>query len=156
MERAKDEGINTRLLSSSFAERSRIPSRHTCDGLDISPEIHWTDVPEGTASFALIVDDPDAPGSTFVHWVVFNIGGNRRFIEEGRLPAECIQGTNDFGNSSYSGPCPPRGAPHSYHFKLYALTSNLSLRRGCSKHDVEKAMKTHVVGSAELIGQYGR
>ncbi len=108
------------------------------------------------AAYALIADDPDAPGGTFVHWVVFNIGGNRRMLEEGRLPDECVQGVNDFGNSIYAGPCPPRGKPHSYHFKLYALSARLALRRGSSKADVERAMHGHVLAMAEAVGRYGR
>lgn len=145
-----------RISCKSFQEGGTVPVRHTCDGTDISPELIWTEPPDGTQTFALVVDDPDAPGGTFVHWVIFNIGGNRGGLEEGRLPGECVQGVNDFGNTTYSGPCPPKGAPHSYHFKLYALDNRLSLKRGATKSDLEKAMKGHIVQEAEIVGYYGR
>ncbi len=144
------------ISSKSFTHGSRIPSRHTCDGLDVSPELQWTEPLDNALTFALVADDPDAPGGTFVHWVVYNIGGNRRVLEEGRLPEECLQGVNDFGNLAYSGPCPPRGKPHSYHFKLYALSTKLNLKKGPTRVDVEKAMQGHVIESTELVGQYGR
>lgn len=145
-----------KLVSRSFPEGGTIPARYTCDGGETSPELSWSEVPDGTESYALIVDDPDAPRGTFVHWVLFNIGGNRAGLEEGRLPAECVQGANDAGTSTYAGPCPPRGRPHSYHFKLYALDTRLGLKRGAARREVESAMRGHVLDSTEIVGLYGR
>lgn len=145
-----------RLTSKSFSEGGIIPAKYTCDGADVSPELSWSELPEGTQSLALIVDDPDAPGRTFVHWVIFNIGSNRSMLGEGGTYTECVEGVNDMGNNSYSGPCPPTGRPHSYHFKLYALDTRLSLKRGSTKREVEKAAKGHIIGTAELVAKYGR
>lgn len=145
-----------KISSRSFTFGGVIPSRHTCDGVDVSPEISWSEAPDQTHSFALMVDDPDAPGGTFVHWVVFNIAANRGGLEEGRPPPECLQGVNDFGTSAYSGPCPPRGKPHRYKFRLFALDSRLNLPRGSTMSVVEKAMKGHILASAETMGTYGR
>ncbi len=145
-----------RIASTAFTEGGFIPLRHTCDGADVSPALSWADVPDGTVAFSLLVVDPDAPGGTFVHWVVFNIGGNRRGMEEGRTPPECQLGTNDFGRATYSGPCPPRGNPHSYHFTLYAMDARVAARKGCTMGELERAMKGHTLDEAHIIGLYGR
>jgi len=150
-----------KLLSTAFEHGSRIPARHTCDAEDLSPALSWGEPPAGTRSFALIMDDPDAPMGTWVHWVLYNIPGERRELEEG-VPSEdklddgSLQGRNDFGRIGYGGPCPPRGPAHRYFFKLYALDAKLPLQAGATKQELEKAMEGHVLAKGELMGRYGR
>jgi Raf kinase inhibitor-like YbhB/YbcL family protein len=121
----------------------------------------WTDSPAGTQSLVLIVDDPDAPAGTWVHWVLYDLPPNAHRLDEALPPAGDVegggrQGTNDFGKSGYGGPCPPPGKPHRYFFKLYALDSRLNLKAGATKLDVEQAMKGHVLAKAEVMGRYRR
>jgi len=132
-----------------------IPSKYTCDGADVSPPLSMIDIPEKTRSLALIVDDPDAPAGTWVHWVVWNILPGTKEIPENSVPQGAIQGTNDFGKQRYGGPCPPSGI-HRYYFKLYALDASLALKPGATKGQVEEAMKGHVLAHAELVGLYRR
>jgi len=150
-----------KITSTAFIEGSTIPQPFTGDGHDHSPPLKWSDVPDTTKSFALICDDPDAPMGTWVHWVMFNIPAEYRELAEsvppeGKLANGAKQGKNDFKKIGYGGPVPPRGKPHRYFFKLYALDSMLELNEGASKKDVEKAMKGHMLASGELMGQYGR
>jgi len=150
-----------KLNSHSFSDGANIPRKYTCDGDDLSPELHWTDQPSAAKSFALIVDDPDAPSGSWVHWVLFNLPGDDHDLAEGAgksapLPSGAQQGVNDFKKAVYGGPCPPPGKPHRYFFKLYALDSRLSLKASPAKADVEKAMHGHILGQGELIGQYRR
>ena len=145
----------------AFAGGGDIPVRHTCDGADVSPALDWTAPPDGTVSLALIVDDPDAPGRTWVHWVVYNIPPGERGLPEGvearaALPSGTRQGTNDFGRIGYGGPCPPPGPAHRYFFRLYALDTTLEWRRGVKRPGLDAAMKGHVLASAELLGSYQR
>ncbi len=149
------------ISSTGFAANQMIPKKFTCDGDDGSPQLTWKDAPAGAKSFALIMDDPDAPVGTWVHWVLFNLPGEAKELPEGvakqqQLPDGSLQGHNDFRKIGYGGPCPPPGKPHRYFFKLYALDAKLDLKAGASKADVERAMKGHVIGEAELIGRYGR
>ena len=147
------------LESPAFAEGATIPKRYTCEGANVSPELRWRDAPAQTRSFALIVDDPDAPGRTFTHWVLFDIPADRTSLPEGLQPGDVgVAGRNDFGKTGYGGPCPPPGhGPHRYFFTLYALdTETLNLKRGASRAEVEKAMSGHVVGKAQLMGHYER
>lgn len=149
-----------RLESSAFTAQQLIPPIYTCDRADHSPPLSWQGVPPETVSLALICDDPDAPGKTWVHWVIYNLPP-----ELGQLPAAIpsqaelvnggVQGKNDFGRLGYGGPCPPRGV-HGYVFKLYALDIRLSLKSGASKVEVERAMNGHVLAMAELVGRYQR
>ena len=160
-EKAPPEKIEMEITSAAFQDGETIPTRHTCDGQDISPVLIWSGVPEGTQSFALIVDDPDAPGGTFTHWVIFNIPANTLELEEAiptgpQLLSGALQGRNDFGRISYGGPCPPPGTPHHYHFVLYALDLTLDLPAGASKVQVLNAMQGHILGQAEVIGSYQR
>jgi len=148
------------LKSRAFAQGAAIPARHTCDGPDLSPPIEWSDPPASAKSFALISDDPDAPGGTWVHWVVWNIPSGARALPEGvpqkaSLPDGTTQGTNDFDRVGYGGPCPPSGT-HRYFFRLYALDAALSLPPSAGKDDLEKAMKGHIIARAELMGKYAR
>lgn len=149
------------LTSKAFDHGGTIPKRFTCDGPDISPALSWNEPPPGTKSLALISDDPDAPVGTWVHWVAFDIPAGTRELPEGvaktaDLPGGGKQGRTDFGRIGYGGPCPPPGKPHRYYFKLYALDTQLNLKPGSTKADVESAMKGHILAQAELLGRYGR
>ncbi|MFI4957396.1 MAG: YbhB/YbcL family Raf kinase inhibitor-like protein [Gammaproteobacteria bacterium] len=128
-----------------------IPDKFTCHGGDTSPALTWENAPANTQSFVLIVDDPDAPVRTWVHWVVYNIPGSVTEFDQGNQQG--IGGTNTWGNQNYGGPCPPSGT-HHYHFKLYALDTMLDLPNPASLNQIMKAMKSHVLDQAELIGLY--
>jgi len=144
------------LYSDAFADGEPIPSSYTCDGDNISPPLNWADPPAGTETFALIVDDPDAPGGTWVHWVLFNIPGDLRALEPGAGPPEgSVTGVNGWGRNAYGGPCPPLGT-HRYVFTLYALNTTLTLDEGATKDDVLKAAEGHAIGLARLTGTYSR
>ena len=146
-----------KLLSPAFANGGIIPTQYTCSGADTSPPLAWVDVPRGTKSLVLIVDDPDAPGGTFVHWVVYELDSTtNRLAENASNSASRTQGVNGFGHLGYGGPCPPRGAPHDYHFRLFALASPLGLKPGASASEVLSAVKGRVLGTAELVGIFGR
>jgi len=140
-------------ISSIFKNNENIPSKYTCDGSNISPELTVTNIPENTASLVLIMDDPDAPGQTWDHWIVFNMPVTNK-IEEGVSP-QGIKGTNSWNKLGYGGPCPPSGT-HRYFFKLFALDTNLNLEEGATKQEIETAMQPHIIEKAELIGLYSR
>lgn len=143
-----------KLTSTAFTDGGKIPRRHACDGEDLSPPLKFSEVPASAKSLAVVVDDPDAPGGTFDHWISWNMPATMNSLPEGcSLPYE---GTNHFGSLDYRGPCPPRGPVHHYHFKGYALDAMLELRQGASKEELEDAMKGHVVASVELVGTYQR
>jgi Raf kinase inhibitor-like YbhB/YbcL family protein len=149
------------LSSTAFTAGETIPRDHTCDGVDLSPPLVWRGTPEGTASFALICDDPDAPAGTWDHWVIWNIPGGSVGLAEGidtgaTLPDGARQGKNSWGTVGYRGPCPPRGKPHRYFFKLFALDATLDLAAGASKKQLLKAIEGHILAEAELMGRYGR
>jgi len=143
-----------KVTSSAFQEGGNIPSKFTCDGSDASPPLQIADVPSGAKSLVLIVDDPDAPGGLFTHWLAWNIPPQTGSIAEGSAP-KGVQGANDFGKSGYRGPCPPPGT-HRYSFKVFALNRELELRSDAKRSQVDAAMKGHVVGQGELIGRYAR
>jgi Raf kinase inhibitor-like YbhB/YbcL family protein len=148
------------LQSSVFSSNGMIPSKYTCDGDNISPPLTWDHAPNGTTSFALIVEDPDAPKGTFTHWVVYDIPSSQNQLLEGimresTLPDGSIQGKNDFGELGFGGPCPPEGS-HRYIFRLHALERSLNLAPGASKTEVLKAMEGNVLESAELMAHYAR
>jgi len=145
---------NMKLTSSAFANNGAISSEFTCDGADISPALVISDVPKNAKSLALIMDDPDAPIGTFVHWVVWNIPTDTKEIKKGDEPAG-VQGTTGFKRSGYGGPCPPSGT-HRYFFKLYALDILLDLPEGSNKNDLEKSMGSHIIEKTQLIGLYKR
>jgi Raf kinase inhibitor-like YbhB/YbcL family protein len=149
------------LTSTAFLEGQSIPKAYTGDGKDASPPLRWTAPPEGTRSFALICEDPDAPGGTWVHWVLFDLPADTRELGEsvspkGELPSGAKQGTSDFGKLGYGGPAPPPGKPHRYFFKLRALDRLLDLRAGATRVDLLAAMKGHVLAEGQLMGRYGR
>jgi Raf kinase inhibitor-like YbhB/YbcL family protein len=143
------------ITSAAFSHKGMIPSKHTCDGADVNPPLSFDNIPEKSKSLALIVDDPDAPMGTWVHWVVWNIGSGTKEIPEKSVPDGALQGTNDFRKQSYGGPCPPSGT-HRYFFKLYALDASLALKAGVTKAQLEEAMKGHILAQAELVGLYRR
>lgn len=156
--------MSMKILSPSFMHEREIPARHTCDGLNTSPPILWTDMPPGTKSLALIVDDPDAPDPsapkmTWVHWLLYNIPVSATGLTEGvaanQLPAVTLQGVNDWHSTGYGGPCPPIGR-HRYFFKLYALDCVLPDLKKPTKAALEKAMQGHVLDQASLLGLYQR
>ncbi len=145
---------NFKLESASFKHNGFIDSKYTCDGANISPELHWSGVPQHTKSFALIVDDPDAPGKVFVHWILFNIPSAVNSLAED-IKNAYTAGTNDFSKQAWGGPCPPSGV-HHYHFKLYALDTTLSPQAGVNKDSLIDSMKGHILAQTELIGRYQR
>lgn len=150
------------LTSPAFAPNGSIPSKYTCEGSDLSPPLEWSAAPGGTKSFALIMDDPDAPDPAkpqrvYVHWVVYNLPASTTKLPENAaksaLPSGTMQGSNDWGKQTYGGPCPPIGR-HRYFFKLYALDTELKGLNNPNKGQLEKAMQAHIVGNAQLIGTY--
>jgi Raf kinase inhibitor-like YbhB/YbcL family protein len=148
------------LSSIVFAEGDPIPQKYSCDGEDVSPPMQWTDPPEGTTSFALIVDDPDAPVGTWVHWVLYNLPAETRslleaFPSDPDLPDGTKNGENSWGRLGYGGPCPP-GGTHRYFFKLYALDLELDMAAGATIEQLRQAMEGHVLAESELMGTYSR
>ena len=144
-----------RISSTAFTHNGRIPSKYTCDGADVNPPLIMENVPNGANSLALIVDDPDAPAGTWVHWVVWNIRPSTKEIRENSVPEGASQGITDFRRQKYGGPCPPSGT-HRYFFKLYALDAMLTLGANAGKPAVERAMQGHILAQTELIGLYSR
>lgn len=145
------------LKSTAFKDGGAIPAKHACDGEDVNPFLEIKNPPEGTASFAIIVDDPDATrGVAFDHWLLWNIDGNTRYLSEDSVPHGAVQGMTDFGSPKWGGPCPPPGKPHRYVFKLYALDVALPLSAGGTKQELIKLMEGHVLGIAVLTGIYER
>ena len=148
------------LSSPEFSDKGSIPAKFTCDGKDQSPPLQWDGVPDGTKSFALIVDDPDAPDPkapkrVWVHWVLYNIPAETRQIAEASQPTGCRDGKNDWGKTGYGGPCPPIGR-HRYFFKLYALDAMLPDLGTPTKAELAKALQGHVLEKVEIIGTYER
>jgi Raf kinase inhibitor-like YbhB/YbcL family protein len=145
--------VQFELSSPAFADSSSIPQKFTCQGDDISPELNWSEAPAGAKSFALIVDDPDAPAGTFTHWVLFDIPAGAKQLAEDAGPVG-VSGNNSSGQAGYTGPCPPSGS-HRYYFRLYALdVPSLNLKAGTARSEVEAAMEKHIVGTAETMGRY--
>lgn len=140
------------VSSPSFKNGGYIPITYTCEGKNINPSIEVKNIPSGTLSLALIVDDPDAPGGTFDHWLMWNIDPGK-VIKENSSPG--IEGKNGKNEKGYIGPCPPTGT-HHYHFKVYALDTKLGLKSGSSKTELKDAMKNHILGQGELIGLYSK
>ncbi len=149
-----------RISSSAFKEGRKIPLKNTCDGQDVSPPLEWDNAPGGTKSLALICDDPDAPGSVWVHWVIYGIPPEMKALGESVRPLRELdsglrQGTNSWSKIGYGGPCPP-GGTHRYYFKLYALDTALNLGSGATKEQLLAAMKGHILEEARLMGTYQR
>ena len=144
-----------KLTSSAYKQNKNIPSQYTCDGQGINPPLEISEVPSAAKSLALIVDDPDAPSGTFVHWLVWNMEPQTKSIAANTIPAGAKQGTTSAGKTGYFPPCPPSGT-HRYVFKLYALDIMLDLTPNAGKDNLEQAMQGHTLDSAELIGLYKR
>lgn len=158
-EQTIDGVANMKLTSTAFGHNGKIPPEYTCDGEDISPELHISNIPNNAKSLALIMDDPDVPKSIrpsglWVHWVAWNIPVNTKTIQKGNEP-EGIGGNSDFKRTGYGGPCPP-DREHRYFFKLYAMDKELDLAEGSDKKELENAMEGHIIEKAELIGLYKR
>jgi Raf kinase inhibitor-like YbhB/YbcL family protein len=147
------------VSSPSFEEGGQIPEEYTCDGRNISPLLNWSEPPAGTRSLALIMDDRDAPGGVFTHWVIFNLpAGSTQLVEaiptDPELPSGALQGNNDLGHTGYGGPCPPPGSPHRYRFTLYAVDETLELGPGASRSQVLQALEGHLLAQGQLTGTY--
>jgi len=161
---AMEEAVTIQLTSPAFTHEAPIPPQYSCVGdaasslKDVSPALAWGEPPAGTQSFALIMDDPDAPGGTWVHWVLFNIPASARGLPESigansTLPDGSMGGNNSWGRTGYGGPCPP-GGTHRYFFKLYALDEMLGISAGANKGELEKAMVGHILAQGELMGTF--
>lgn len=153
--------MSMKLKSEAFDSQGEIPKKYTADGDDVSPPLQWWDIPEKARTLALIMDDPDAPQGTFVHWVVYNIplsdpGFGEAVQHRGDLTEGTLQGRNDFDRLGYGGPSPPPGPAHRYFFKLYAIDQRLDLKPGATKAELEKAMEGHILDETQLLGTYGR
>ena len=152
-----DVPASIKVTSPAFADAGTIPKRYTCEGDETSPPLRWTGVPAEARELALIVDDPDAPGGTFVHWVLFKLAPDRRGLADGEVPAEARQAENSKGASEYAGPGPPPGDdPHHYQFTLYALRTPLSQADGAGADAVEKAVADAALARGQLVGRFGR
>ena len=154
-------GMSFPVFSSAFEEGARIPTRYTCDGQNHSPALSWRDLPSGTRSLALIAEDPDAPGGTFTHWVLYNLPPTLSALPEGlaktvSLPGIGTQGENSFHKTGYDGPCPPAGPAHRYYFWVFALDTDPTLPAGLSSDDLRKALQGHILGEAQWVGKYSR
>lgn len=159
--------MTLKITSPAFGNNGYIPARHACGGADVSPELKWEGAPAGTKSLAVIMDDPDAPPGTWVHWVLFNIPASAKGLRENVartdvLPDGSRHGTawgvneGEFSRIGYYGPCPPPGKPHRYFFKVYALDAELDLQAGETKGALLKAMEGHVLARGELVGLFKR
>ncbi len=151
---------NISISAEAFQTGGAIPEEYTCDGSDVSPALSWRGIPSNAKSIALIMDDPDAPMGTFVHWVLFNIPPGMTKLPRGvpknrTLNDGSSQGITDFGRTGYGGPCPP-GGTHRYYFRIYALDTMLDLQPGSSRKQLENAMKGHILATGELMGNYKR
>jgi Raf kinase inhibitor-like YbhB/YbcL family protein len=147
-----------KLTSFAFADSQPVPRQYTCNGINISPPLEWTGIPKSAKTIAIVADDPDAPGGTWVHWVIYNLPADTIGMVENLPTTEDLkgggfQGTNDFEKIGYGGPCPPSGT-HRYFFKIYSLDTELPLKAGATKVEVEKAMAGHVVAQGQLMGTY--
>jgi Raf kinase inhibitor-like YbhB/YbcL family protein len=145
------------LRSPAFADGDTIPGVYTCDGDDVSPPLEWSGVPSDAAELAVVVEDPDAPGGTFVHWVVWGLDADQAGLGQGQVPAGVREGRNDFGRVGWGGPCPPRGNdPHRYVLTLLALSDPLAVEAGASADTVKRAAQREVLAEGRLTARYGR
>jgi len=157
---AEVKAMDLEVRSNAFKYGGYIPSKYTCDGDNVSPQLSWSKGPNGTKSYAIIADDPDAPMGTWVHWVIYNIPENITSLPEAlsddkQLDFGALQGKNDFRRIGYGGPCPP-GGTHRYYFKVYALDTVLDVDPGLTKRQLLKAMEGHILAKGELMGKYSR
>lgn len=152
---APREGKAIRITSPAFEEGGNIPAKFTCNGANLNPALHIEQTPTDAKSLVLIVDDPDAPGGLFTHWLVWNIDPQIKIIPEGTAPAATVQGETGFGKPGYGGPCPPSGT-HRYFFKVFALDQTLDLKTGAKRAEVDRAMRGHIIAQGQLMGRYAR
>ncbi len=148
-----------KLSSPAFPDGGAVPKLHTCEGADLSPALEWSGEPGGTGSFALIVDDPDAPVGTWNHWLLWDLPASTHALPQGFKAGQAGEsGTNDFGKPGYGGPCPPKGhGPHRYFFKLYAVkVPSLGLRRGAKRAELDRALQGRTLAEAQWMGRYER
>ncbi|MEE9555498.1 MAG: YbhB/YbcL family Raf kinase inhibitor-like protein [candidate division Zixibacteria bacterium] len=158
-EKEEVEMATLEIISDAFKQGETIPRQYTCDGDDISPNLTWDRPPDGTKELVLIFDDPDAPGGTWDHWIVYNLPPDEAGLHENiakEVPGGGIQGKNSWHQSKYGGPCPPHGPAHRYIFKLYAVDKKLELPPGATKAEIESAIEGHILAQGELMGKYGR
>jgi hypothetical protein len=148
-------GKNMKIESPAFSNNQFIPSKYTCEGDNVNPPLRFSEIPQTAKSLVLIVDDPDAPSGTWVHWTVWNISPNTQEITENSVPEGAVEGLTDFGKPGYGGPCPPSGV-HRYFFKLFALDTVLQLENSAKVSELKKAMEGHIIAEAELVGLYER
>lgn len=153
--------MKLQVSSKSFSAGADIPKKYTCDGQNISPELAWENLPDGTISVAVLLEDPDAPGGTFTHWLMYDLPLGMQTVAEGvpaagEIPGGGLQGLNDFGKVGYGGPCPPPGRPHRYIFRVLALDKTLGLPSRASKDSVQQAMRGHLLAEGNLMGKFGR
>lgn len=158
-------GVKLEIKSSAFSANGYIPKKHSCEGEDVSPNLSWSAAPNGTKSLAMIMDDPDAPPGTWVHWVLYDLPADLKGLNEGVPKIEVLPngakhglcwGVQDFNRTGYYGPCPPPGKPHRYFFKLFVLNKVLGLGPKATKDQVLKAMEGHILAQGELVGLYKR
>ena len=147
------------ISSPAFEYGSKIPADHACEGDDVSPQLHWDGEPKGTVTFALIMEDPDAPGGTFTHWMVYNLPPDCHSLEkiipiEKNMDNGAIQSKNDFGKIGYRGPCPPKGEEHRYFFRIFALKKKLTPESIHTREDFYESIKDHILDEAEYMGTY--
>jgi len=158
---AQEATMGMTVTSTAFSAGGTIPVRTTGQGANVSPDLAWSDVPDGTASFVLICDDPDAPSGTWVHWTMWNIPASARGLPAAvptadTLPDGAVQGITSFGEHGYGGPMPPPGNAHRYYFRVYALNTTLSLPSSAHRAELDQAMKGHVLAQGQLMGTYQR
>jgi Raf kinase inhibitor-like YbhB/YbcL family protein len=156
--RQDENDMPFQLLSSAFAEGGWIPELHSCKGADLSPSLEWSGEPGNTRSLTLIVEDPDAPGGTWCHWLLYDIPSGLHNLAQGYKPGLLgTSGANDFGKLGYGGPCPPKGKPHRYFFKLYALdVHTLGLPPGVNRSEVQRGIKGHAIAETQYMGRFER
>lgn len=156
-----ERGVALRVTTTAFQPGGAIPKKFTCDGPDVSPPLAWPDLPAGTQSIALIMQDPDAPMGNWVHWVLYDLPASARELPENVAKQEQLlngarQGRNDFRKIGYGGPCPPAGPAHRYFIEVFALDAKTNLQPGATKAELEKAMQGHILAQGELMGRYQR
>ena len=149
------------IKSTAFSEGQPIPTKYTCDGDDVSPALTWNAGPQGTVSYALVCDDPDAPAGTWIHWVAYAIPADTTLLAEGvpktdTLPSGIIQGKSSFNRIGYGGPCPPPGSPHRYFFRIYALDVDMKTTPGLTRDQLTAKMAGHLLAQGQIMGTYKR
>lgn len=152
----EEDEMSLAVTSPAFGEGETVPQQYTCDGADVAPPLELSGVPSESAELALIMEDPDAPGGTFVHWVLWGVDGSVTSFPEGGVPDGAVHGRTSFGRDRYGGPCPPPGDPHRYIFTVYALSASPDLAPGASADELRTAIEGSTLAEGSLTGMYGR